>query len=335
MQSSDNEKFVVIGAGQAGGRAVEAMRRAGFAGRIDLVGAEPHLPYERPPLSKELLAADAGDLQTMFDEAWFRDQDIALHLGVEATAIDRAAKQVRLGDGATLPYDRLLLTTGGVVRELDIEGASLPGVHTLRTIEDNRAIAALLAAGGPIVVVGGGFIGLEGAASAQMRGCAVTVLEFADRLMGRALPPEISDIFAAWHRANGVDIRLGTGIARIEGAERAEAVVTTAGDRIAAQGVIVGVGIGPRTGLAEAAGLAVDNGDFAFRRTRISMPPGMRPASGTGILAAICGSNPGRTPRTRQSPPRKICAARTPLSPRSRGSGRISSMSTCRCAARP
>jgi NADPH-dependent 2,4-dienoyl-CoA reductase/sulfur reductase-like enzyme len=260
MQSSNAERYVVIGAGQAGGRAVEAMRRAGFAGRIDLVGAEPHLPYERPPLSKELLAADAAGLQSMFDEAWFEARQIALHLDVAATAIDRENKQIQLGDGAMLRYDKLLLTTGAAVRELDIEGASLPGAHTLRTIEDNRAIEALLAAGGPIVVVGGGFIGLEVAASAQLRGCAVTVLEFADRLMGRALPPEISAIFAALHGANGVDLRLETGIVRIEGEARAEAVVTTAGDRIAARGVIVGVGIAPESGLAESAGLAVDNG---------------------------------------------------------------------------
>ncbi len=272
MQSSDSETFVVIGAGQAGGRAVEAMRQAGFAGRIDLVGAEPHLPYERPPLSKELLAADAGELQSMFDESWFEERNIELHLGVAATAIDRDAKLVQLGNGTALPYGKLLLTTGGAVRALDIEGAGLPGVHTLRSIEDSRAIELLLAAGGPIVVVGGGFIGLEVAAAAQLRGCAVTVLEFADRLMGRALPPDISAIFAALHGANGVDLRLNTGIARIEGADRAEAVVTAAGDRVAVQGVIIGVGINPESGLAEAAGLTVDNGIVVDEFCRSSDP---------------------------------------------------------------
>ena len=260
MQTQSAQTFIVIGAGQAGGRAVEAMRQTGFAGRIVLVGAEPHLPYERPPLSKEFLAADAGELQSMFERAWFNERDIDLHLGVAAIAIDRAEKQVRLADGATLSYDKLLLTTGAAVRELDIEGAALPGVHTLRTIEDNRAIEALFSAQKPVVVVGGGFIGLEVAAAAQLRGCAVTVLEFADRLMGRALPAQISAIFTALHGANGVDVRLNTGVARIEGAGRAEAVVTTAGDRIAVQGVIVGVGIAPETSLAQAAGLTVKNG---------------------------------------------------------------------------
>jgi NADPH-dependent 2,4-dienoyl-CoA reductase/sulfur reductase-like enzyme len=260
MQTQSAQTFIVIGAGQAGGRAVEAMRQTGFAGRIVLVGAEPHLPYERPPLSKELLAADAGELQSMFERAWFNERDIDLHLGVAAIAIERDEKQVRLADGTAMPYDKLLLTTGAAVRELDIEGAALPGVHTLRTIEDNRAIEALFSAQKPVVVVGGGFIGLEVAAAAQLRGCAVTVLEFADRLMGRALPAQISAIFAALHGANGVDVRLDTGVARIEGTQRAEAVVTTAGDRIAVQGVIVGVGIAPQTNLAQAAGLSVENG---------------------------------------------------------------------------
>jgi NADPH-dependent 2,4-dienoyl-CoA reductase/sulfur reductase-like enzyme len=272
MQTQSTQTFVVIGAGQAGGRAVEAMRHAGFAGRIDLVGAEPHLPYERPPLSKELLAADAGDLQTMFKRAWFAEHDIELHLGVAASAIDRDAKVVRLADGTALPYDKLLLTTGSTLRELDIEGAALPGVHSLRTIEDNRAIAELLAAQQPIVVVGGGFIGLEVAAAAQARGCAVTVLEFADRLMGRALPAEISAIFAALHGANGVDVRLNTGVARIEGTARAEAVVTTAGDRVTVRGVIVGVGIAPESSLAQAAGLRVKNGVVVDEYCRSSDP---------------------------------------------------------------
>ena len=267
-----SETFVVIGAGQAGGRAVEAMRGAGFTGRIVLVGAEPHLPYERPPLSKELLAGDGTPFQTMFDAAWFADRDIALHLGRRATAIVRSARHVMLDDGTALPYDKILFATGGAALTLAIPGIALPGVHTLRTIEDCRAIEGLLARNGRITVVGGGFIGLEIAASARLRGCAVTVLEYADRLMGRALPPEIGGIFAALHREKGVDLRLSTGIAAIEGDGRVERVVTSSGDAIPADGVVIGVGIAPDTALATAAGLAVENGVVVDAYCRTSDP---------------------------------------------------------------
>jgi 3-phenylpropionate/trans-cinnamate dioxygenase ferredoxin reductase subunit len=267
-----NETFVVIGAGQAGGRAVEAMRTAGFAGRIALVGAETHLPYERPPLSKELLAGDDVPFQIMFDAAWFAARQIDLYLGRRAVEIDRTTGRVALNDGSALPYDRLLLATGGAVLTLPILGVSLPGVHTLRTIDESRAIAGLLAGGGRIVVVGGGFIGLEIAASARLRGCAVTVLEYADRLMGRALPAEIGTIFAELYREKGVDLRLSTGIAAIEGNDRAERVVTSAGETIAADGVVIGVGIAPDTALATAAGLTVDNGIVVDEFCRTSDP---------------------------------------------------------------
>ena len=187
------ESYVVVGAGQAGGRAVEAMRASGFEGRIDLIGAEPHLPYERPPLSKELLTEDAP-FELMHDDAWYAEKNITVHLGAPATAIDRSAKRVTVGESQVLAYDKLLLTTGGTVRKLDIDGAALKGVEYLRTIEESRAIGSMLDEGARIVVVGGGFIGLEIAASARKRGCDVIVLEAADRLMGRALPPELPGI---------------------------------------------------------------------------------------------------------------------------------------------
>ncbi len=265
------ESYVVIGAGQAGGRAVEAMRAAGFEGRIDLVGAEAHLPYERPPLSKELLA-DGAPFELMHDAAWYQEKDIAVHLGAPVTAIDHNAKRVTVGESQTFAYDKLLLTTGGAVRRLDIDGWTLAGVAYLRTIEDSRAIGAMLAEGARIVVVGGGFIGLEIAASARKRGCSVTVLEAADRLMGRALPMEIGAAFDALHRENGVDVRLDTGIDRVEGAGRVEGVVTSAGEGIEADGVVIGVGIVPETSLAAEAGLEVDNGIVVDEYCRTSDP---------------------------------------------------------------
>ena len=265
------ETYVVIGAGQAGGRAVEAMRASGFEGRIDLVGAETHLPYERPPLSKENLSDDVP-FELMHDAAWYAEKDISVHLGAPATAIDRAAKRVTVGDSQVLAYDKLLLTTGGNVRRLVIPGADLPGVEYLRTIEESRAIGAMLGEGARITVVGGGFIGLEIAASARKRGCAVTVLEAADRLMGRALPAEIGSAFHALHRANGVDVRLGTGIERIEGSGKVEAVVTSAGERLEADGVVIGIGIDPDTGLAADAGLEVANGILVDEFCRTSDP---------------------------------------------------------------
>lgn len=265
------ETYVVIGAGQAGGRAVEAMRASGFEGRIDLVGAETHLPYERPPLSKENLSDDAP-FELMHDAAWYAEKNITVHLGAPATAVDPAAKRITIGDSQVLAYDKLLLTTGGSVRRLVIPGADLPGVEYLRTIEESRAIGALLHDGARITVVGGGFIGLEIAASARKRGCAVTVLEAADRLMGRALPAEIGSAFDALHRANGVDVRLGTGIERIEGSGKVEVVVTAAGERLEADGVVIGIGIDPDTGLAADAGLKIADGIVVDEFCRTSDP---------------------------------------------------------------
>ena len=265
------DSYVVIGAGQAGGRAVEAMRASGFEGRIELIGAEPHLPYERPPLSKELLTEDVP-FELMHDSAWYSAKNISVHLGAPVTAVDSSAKKVTLGESQVLSYDKLLLTTGGTPRKLHISGVSLTGVEYLRTIEESRAIGKLLSEGARIVVVGGGFIGLEIAASARKRGCQVTVLEATDRLMGRALPPEISHAYEALHRGSGVDICLNTAIERIEGTGTVEAVVTAAGDRIEADGVVIGIGINPDTALAEAAGLEIADGIAIDEFCRTSDP---------------------------------------------------------------
>lgn len=275
MSNSNTQKFVVIGAGHAGGRAVEAMRANGFDGAIHLIGAETAPPYERPPLSKEMLAASDVECPPMHPDAFYADKDITLHLGVTATRIDREARVVTNSDGTQLSYDRLLLCGGGRVRRLDIPGAGLANIHTLRTIDDSRAIEALLRPGNSIVVIGGGFIGLEVASAARSRGCAVTVVEAADRLMGRALPAEIGDAFANLHRDNGVDIRLNTGVERFigdSGNSAVREVITTTGDKLPADAVIIGIGVDPDTALADACGLAVNNGVVVDEYCRTSDP---------------------------------------------------------------
>jgi NADPH-dependent 2,4-dienoyl-CoA reductase/sulfur reductase-like enzyme len=267
-----SQRHVIIGAGHAGGRAAEAMRALGFAGRILLIGEEPHLPYERPPLSKELLQGKADMFGPIRPAAFWQEKQIALRLGMRAAAIDPAAKTVTLADGAVEPYDKLLLATGGAVRRLPLPGVDLGNVFYLRTLDDSRAIDARLIPDAKVVVIGGGFIGLETAASARLRGCAVTVVELADRLMARCVPPEISQTFLDLHRKQGVDIRLGAGVARIEGTDRVARVLTSEGETLAADLVVVGIGITPDTGLAQAAGLAVDDGIVVDEYCRTSAP---------------------------------------------------------------
>ena len=268
-----NERFVVIGAGHAGGRAVEAMRNAGFEGEIILIGDEPHLPYERPPLSKEVLQSKSDyEFPFIRPREYYDEQNIELMLGVAANAINPAAKTVSLASGETVSYDKLLLTTGGRVRKLPIPGSELAGTHYLRTLDDANAIEAALGEGANLVVVGGGFIGLEVAASARQRGCKVTVLEIADRLMGRGVPPSVSSFFLDLHSENGVDVRLLSGIERIEGAEAVSGVTTQSGELLPADAVVIGVGIIPDTDLAEDAGLDVEDGIVVDEYCRTSAP---------------------------------------------------------------
>ncbi len=258
---SGNETIIIVGAGQAGGRGAQAMRQAGFQGRVVLLGAEADPPYERPPLSKELLIGDKGlEKARLHGDDYYREHDIELRLGAPASAIDPPGHTVTIEGGEALSYDKLLLTTGARVRELPIPGADLAGVHYLRDIADSRAIRAALAGGADVAIIGGGFIGLEVASSARARGCKVTVLEAADRLMARAVAPEIGTWFAELHRARGVDLRLGVGVEAIEGDGGAERVRLAGGEEIPAGLVVIGIGIVPNVELAEAAGLAVGNG---------------------------------------------------------------------------
>ncbi|MCW3474312.1 NAD(P)/FAD-dependent oxidoreductase [Limobrevibacterium gyesilva] len=254
---------LIIGAGQAGANAAMAMREAGFAGRIVLVGAEPHRPYERPPLSKAMLTADPEPPVPYFhDPARMAERAIELVAGMPAVAIDAAAQRVALQDGSTLPYDRLLLTTGGRARRLSIPGGE--GILYLRTLDDARAIRPRLVPGARIVCIGAGVIGLEIASSARTRGCAVTVLEAAPAAMGRSLTPDFARYMADLHARAGVALHFGTAITAIAGMR-----VICADHATEADCVIAGVGIERNTELAAEAGLAVDGGIVvdAFGRT--------------------------------------------------------------------
>ncbi len=252
--------FVIVGANLAGGRAAEALRSGGTDGRIVLVGEEPDLPYERPPLSKEVVRGEvASDSVFLRSTEWYTDQQIELRLGVRATTIDPSGS-IGLDDGSTLGFDACLLATGGRVRTLDVPGADLPGVHYLRTLRDAVELGEAFAKGPRVVVIGAGFIGAEVAASARMLGCDVTVIEVLEVPLVRVLGEDIGAVYAQIHRDHGVNLRLGEGVERFDGARRVESVVGTSGTRYPADVVVVGIGIMPNVELAEAAGIACDNG---------------------------------------------------------------------------
>jgi 3-phenylpropionate/trans-cinnamate dioxygenase ferredoxin reductase component len=259
------QTFVVVGASMAGASAVEGLRREGYAGRLALVGAEPHLPYERPPLSKGLLTGATPEASIFpRDAAFYAEQGIELRLGTRAVTLNPAARTVALSDGVELRFDRLLIATGGEARRLAAPGADLPGVFHLRTLEEARALAAGLheqaAQGGRVVVVGAGFIGAEVAAGCRQLGIAVTMLEILPTPLGRVLGDEVGAIYADIHRAHGVDLRLGEGIGAIRGAGRVEEVVTAAGATIPCELVVVGVGMRPADAWLRGAGLALGDG---------------------------------------------------------------------------
>lgn len=264
--------IVVVGAGQAGGWAAKTLRAEGYAGRIVLAGAEPHPPYERPPLSKAVLAGEAGPETThLFKPEEFAALGLDFRRGVRATAIDPAARRIELSDGASVAYDKLILATGGTARRLPVPGGDLPRVLYLRTIEDSLAIRAAVGAGRRLVVIGGGWIGLEVAATARKLGSSVTVAEGLDRLCARSVPPSISAFLTARHEREGVEIRLGTGVAAIED-RGALAVKLADGTVLEADAVVAGIGLEPDVALARAAGLAVDNGVVVDEQGRTSDP---------------------------------------------------------------
>ncbi len=254
--------FIIVGGGLAGAKAAEALRDNDFDGHIVLFAAEEHLPYERPPLSKEYLAGKKTlDDFTVDASAWYRDHHVELQLGTEVASIDPGTHTVSLPDGSTVGYDKLLLATGSDPRRPPIAGADANGVHYLRTIDDAATLNSVLTEGSSLAIVGAGWIGMEVAASARERGVDVTVVEMAELPLLAALGREVAEVFAALHRDHGVDLRLGATVDEITtSAGKATGLKLGDGSTIRADAVLVAVGAAPNTGLAERAGLAMGDG---------------------------------------------------------------------------
>jgi 3-phenylpropionate/trans-cinnamate dioxygenase ferredoxin reductase component len=264
---------VIVGAGQAGSAVAAKLRMLGHVGAITLIGEETSPPYQRPPLSKGYLLGEMGE-----ERLWLRslefyaEQNITLRLGSPVTTIDRTAQTVTVG-GDAVPYDELVLATGSIPRQLPAAiGGNLPGVHVVRTLFDVNAKKHRFVPGARVVIVGGGYIGLEGAAVASKLGLDVTVVEAAPRILQRVASPETSDYFRALHQGHGVKILEGVGLDRILGDDHVTGVRLADGRELPADFVILGIGIRPATDLAEAAGLAFDNGIATDSHGRTSDP---------------------------------------------------------------
>lgn len=261
-----NQVHVVVGAGQAGVHAAVAMRQAGFAGRILVVGDEIHLPYERPPLSKDVLTAEEEPGPThVVAPARLAEHGVELKLGAEVTGIDAGAQRLMLAGGETVPYDKLLLATGGSARRLEVPGGER--ALTLRTLDDARTVRGQLRPGSAVVCIGAGVIGLEIAAAARARGCTVTVLEAGTRAMARSVAPPFSAYMEALHLAAGVDLRFSVAVEAIGPSE-----VVADGSPVPADTVVAGIGIARNTRLAEAAGVTCDNGIEVDEFARTNVP---------------------------------------------------------------
>jgi 3-phenylpropionate/trans-cinnamate dioxygenase ferredoxin reductase subunit len=265
--------IVIVGAGQAAAQAAVSLRGLGYDGGLVIVGDEPHPPYQRPPLSKKHLAgALAGDRLALKAEAFYAEAGIDLRLGATARALDPLERRLELEDGTRLPYAKLLLATGSRPRRLALPGADLDGVHRLRTRSDVARFQEELRPGARLVIVGGGYIGLEVAATARELGLDVTVIEAAERLLGRVVSPAVSGFFHDLHAARGVTIRTGIGVAALEGDGRVARVRLADGEAVAADMVLVAAGGLPNAELAAEAGLPVEDGILVDEACRTGAP---------------------------------------------------------------
>lgn len=266
-------KIVIVGAGQAAASMAARLRAKGHAGQIVLIGAEPVAPYQRPPLSKGYLLGQMGlDRLVLRSPDWWDDQRITLRLGETATAID-PARRVVTTDKGQVGYDALVLTTGASARRLPAAmGGDLPGVQVIRTLADVDALAPQMQPGRRLIVIGGGYIGLEAAAVARKLDLAVTLIEAAPRILGRVAAAETADLIRALHLAHGVRILEGTGISHILGTGHATGVALNDGRELPADLIVTGIGVLPETALAQTAGLTLDNGIATDALGRTSDP---------------------------------------------------------------
>lgn len=268
------DTILIIGAGQTAAEVVATLREVGYAGGITLVGAEPHLPYSRTPLSGEVLAGQAiPEDCTVHDAAFYRDHDVTLELGHRVLTVDRVAAMALLDDGRRLAWDQLLLATGAHARRLTVPGADLVGVSTLRTLDEALVLRDQLAAARRVVVVGGGWIGLQATATAHAAGCEVTLIEAAEHLLARVAAPEVACVVRVFHATRGVRVICDSQVTGFEGADgRLTAVLTHDGRRLPADVAIVAVGAAVHSELAAAAGLDVADGVLVDASGRTNDP---------------------------------------------------------------
>jgi 3-phenylpropionate/trans-cinnamate dioxygenase ferredoxin reductase component len=260
MTKMKQSTLVVIGAGLAGAKAAEAAREAGHEGRIVLVGDEAHVPYERPPLSKAVLRGEAGpDSAQVHPAGFYEDHDLELR-AERVVAFDTDRRRVELAGGDTLPFDRAVLATGAEPRRLSVPGVELEGVHYLRTVDESVRLRDAIRASGRVAVIGAGWIGSEVAASARQMGADVVLIAPSSVPLQRVVGDRIGDVFRKLHADNGVELRLGAGVRELHGARSVEEVVLADGTAEAADLVVIGVGVAPRTELAGAAGVRLDDG---------------------------------------------------------------------------
>ena len=265
--------IVIVGGGHAAGQAAASLRQEKYAGEIVVIGEEPHIPYQRPPLSKQYLSGEYGlDRVHLRPARFYQSRDIAVLSGVRVETIDRNAQTVACGDGREIGYDKLLLATGARPRKLHAPGGGLAGVHYLRTIADVDAIKKDFQPGRRIAIVGGGYIGLEVAAIAIQKGLEVTVLEMEDRILKRVTTPAMSTFYEDLHTSKGVAIRTGVRVESFAGSDRLTGVVCAGGEVVPADLTVVGIGVVPNVELAQAAGLDCDNGVVVDEYTRTADP---------------------------------------------------------------
>ncbi len=270
-----SEPIVIVGASLAGARAAEHLRRQGYEGRILLVGAESHPPYDRPPLSKQFLKRKLPEEKLFLrPEAFWQEKKIEMLLGRAAERLVPAEHTLVLRGGEKVHYAKLLVATGARVRRLECPGGSATGVHVMRTLGDAKGLMADVKPGARVVVVGAGVIGAEAAAACREEGCEVTMLDTADVPLLRAFGKEIGSLYAAIHRERGVDVRLGVGVSRLESdaSGRVRAVVLTDGTELACDAVVVGIGVIPETGWLEGSGVALDRGVLVDLHCRTNVP---------------------------------------------------------------